>query len=273
MKSNSLELSNTVSEGREVVVDDGRVSAVKPLNPEKLIDQTTAKERTFLKHFWGDRLRKPLRGKVINGLYVVEECEGRGKGGLIYLLVECIRCGQNKRFRVRADSVYSGRTKSCGCLRRDTLKLPPDQRLRKWTGSLDKLCAARTRFLERVKPGGYSTVCHSSFGPCLEWTGQKSKDGYAQLGVDVKKVQASHLAWFYEYGVMPKRPIRHVCDNPGCVNVKHLYEGEHWVDCYDKYVKSIGGILVEVPQGPYEDATPAPSTVSEKAAAGGCYVS
>lgn len=210
-------------------------------------DQTTEKEREFLKYVWGDKC-KPIRGKVQGWLMAIEQCKKRGRDGMIRLLVEC-QCG--KRFYVRSRSFYTGGTTSCGCRRRLVSRLSPEDRMRNWDGKLDQLFAASPRFFTKVKEGDVPTVC-SGFGRCLEWIGAKTQGGYGMLSVGPVSVPATHLAWLYEYGEMPTLPVRHTCDNPRCVNVAHLFMGDCATDAYDKQMKNKGAILVEVYQGPYE---------------------
>ena len=210
-------------------------------------DQTTEKEREFLKYIWGDKC-KPIRGKVQGWLMAIEQCETRGRDGVIRLLVEC-QCG--KRLYVRSTSFYSGGTTSCGCRRRLVSQRSPEDRMRNWDGELDQLYAASPRFFSKVKEGGIPTVCSPSFGRCLEWTGAKTQGGYGVLSVGSVSVPATHLAWLYSRNVMPTLPVRHACDNPSCVNPAHLYEADHATDSYDRKAKKAGGVLVEFYGGPY----------------------
>jgi hypothetical protein len=51
-------------------------------------------------------------------------------------------------------------------------------------------------------------------------------------------IRAHRLAWFYAWGSLPKHlQIMHSCDNPDCVNPKHLFKGsqhDNMVDCARK---------------------------------------
>lgn len=49
------------------------------------------------------------------------------------------------------------------------------------------------------------------------------------------------MAWILEYGELPKGSVvMHICDNPSCVNVKHLRVGTHADNVADKIAKKRG---------------------------------
>ncbi len=206
-------------------------------------DQTTADERAFLKYVLGTRATIPLVGRVFGRLFVVRECIYR-KGKYPLFLVEC-QCPKRKRLYVRGDSLRIGRTVSCGCLSRELAKLPPAQRMRGWSEKeLARVFAAKSRFLQYVTAGAQSTKCSADFGPCLDWSGTLSRDGYAAFSLGGRTVRASHCAWFYAHGWMPSSPLNHVCDRRQCVRPSHLFEGFAGAALYDRHLKAKGAVLV-----------------------------
>lgn len=78
---------------------------------------------------------------------------------------------------------------------------------------------------------------------CWEWLSAKA-NGYGVFGCNGKSVYATRLIWFFTYGEWPKNYMCHTCDNPSCVNPKHLFDGTA-KDNYDDAVKknriSLGG--------------------------------
>lgn len=64
-------------------------------------------------------------------------------------------------------------------------------------------------------------------GDCLEWTGCLNSDGYprAAVGGDCN-VKVHRLVYHLSSGVDPVgKVVRHMCNNPVCINPKHLMLG------------------------------------------------
>jgi len=66
-------------------------------------------------------------------------------------------------------------------------------------------------------------------GPCMEWTGSRTKAGYGQLSckaVSKMPMLAHRVSWEIASGSPPARHVLHKCDNPACVRYAHLFEGD-----------------------------------------------
>lgn len=74
-------------------------------------------------------------------------------------------------------------------------------------------------------------------GDCIVFTGCCNDKGYGVIGIQgfepsdnpttKKKALAHRVAWRLKYGVWPTGILRHTCDNPPCVKIKHLRDGTH----------------------------------------------
>lgn len=81
------------------------------------------------------------------------------------------------------------------------------------------------RFNSKVKPKG----------SCLEWQASRFSSGYGQFFADGKNHRAHR--WLYEYvngKLSDGLVVRHMCDNPACVNIEHLEVGTQRDNINDK---------------------------------------
>jgi hypothetical protein len=72
---------------------------------------------------------------------------------------------------------------------------------------------------------------------CWEWTSSFAYNGYGLFAIKHKSYRAHRLSYiFYKGALPPDRAVvvRHRCDNPKCVNPKHLTYGSHWQNTQDR---------------------------------------
>lgn len=73
---------------------------------------------------------------------------------------------------------------------------------------------------------------------CITAPGYKDPNGYGRAYVDGKSTTAHRAAWIHLYGPLPSDVfVLHACDNPGCINVEHLFLGSHADNMRDKAEK------------------------------------
>ena len=75
-------------------------------------------------------------------------------------------------------------------------------------------------------------------GDCWEWTASKTKNGYGWFRIGSKMRLAHRVAWFLTHGYYPEKPmqVNHICNNRGCVNPEHLYEGTPKQNTHDSII-------------------------------------
>lgn len=70
---------------------------------------------------------------------------------------------------------------------------------------------------------------------CWLWTGRKDKDGYGTLRVGKTQVRAHRFSYELHNGPLPDGEMgRHRCNNPGCVNERHIIPGSHFENMADR---------------------------------------
>lgn len=73
---------------------------------------------------------------------------------------------------------------------------------------------------------------------CWPWKGAVNIRGYGQFGIVHMMTQASRISWHIFNGPFDvKLLVLHHCDNPNCVNPKHLYLGDKFDNERDKIIR------------------------------------
>lgn len=120
---------------------------------------------------------------------------------------KCERCGCPFSFRACPSNISLGRGRFCSknC-QKQWQTIPLAVRFKKYVG----------------KP---------EISGCVPWVGLRNADGYGLIGSGTKNgrnLLAHRVAYEFAHGKIPDGMlILHHCDNPPCINVKHLFLGTH----------------------------------------------
>lgn len=71
----------------------------------------------------------------------------------------------------------------------------------------------------------WSFVAVAGASECWPWTGSLRDKGYGQVAWGGRPTKAHRVAFLLGYGRWPDPNALHRCDNPGCCNPAHLFEG------------------------------------------------
>ena len=98
-------------------------------------------------------------------------------------------------------------------------------------GKIAKRKSVEERFWSKVKVGGKKD--------CWEWQASTTFKGYGRINIwfeNYWKWQYAHrISWLINHGKIPKdKHVLHHCDNPSCVNPKHLWLGTHQDNIKDR---------------------------------------
>lgn len=73
---------------------------------------------------------------------------------------------------------------------------------------------------------------------CWPWIAAINSGGYGQFRIDGKENGAHRVSWILANGRIPAGGhICHHCDNPSCVNPRHLFLGSNKINHEDKVAK------------------------------------
>lgn len=84
---------------------------------------------------------------------------------------------------------------------------------------------------------------------CIEWTGSTARNGYGQVRRQGKLVTVTRLVMHLKHAfpLESKLFVLHHCDNPRCINEKHLYIGTRKDNVRDRLLRNRGTKGTSVP--------------------------
>lgn len=94
--------------------------------------------------------------------------------------------------------------------------------------------------LGRFTKQGKDIILKELDNGCVECLSHcKDKDGYVRIWYNQKHERLFRVLYEREYGAIPvNNVIRHICDNPGCCNIKHLIIGTQQDNVHDMWKRN-----------------------------------
>jgi len=104
-----------------------------------------------------------------------------------------------------------------------------------------KRCSPLTEFKKTPPLERFFSYIKKKKNKCWEWQLQGDKNGYGSFSITGKAreaLRAHRASWILFVGEIPKGMlVCHKCDNPPCVNPKHLFLGTNNDNMIDKMLK------------------------------------